>query len=106
MYRDIVVYSLDRSQLFVTCLDTIESDSIKLSLGLSILGSALGSTGLNTGPCVLLDSQMAYMLCQHDGEMSKLVRLILKDIDAKQPNKITDNLKIQQVAICYGFGSF
>ena len=106
VYRDIVVYSLDSGQLFVTGLDTIENDSIKLSPGLSILGSALGSTGLNTGRNMLLDDHMAYVLCQHDGNMSKLVRLSLKDIDAKQPNKTTDSLKIQQVAICDGFASF
>ena len=82
-----MVYGLDSCQLFVTDLDTIESDSIKPSPGLSILESALGSTGLNTSSQMVLDDHMAYVLCQHDGGMSKLVRLSLKDIDAMQPNQ-------------------
>jgi hypothetical protein len=55
---------------------------------------------------MLLDDHMAYLLCHHDGNMSKLVRLSPKDIDAKQPNKTADSLKIQQVAICDEFASF
>ena len=61
-----MVYSLDSCQLFVTHLDTIESDSIKLSPGIRILGSAFGSTGLNTGRQMLLYGHMADLLCQHD----------------------------------------
>ena len=106
VYRDIAVYSLDNCQLFVTGLDKIVSDSIKLSPGLRILGLSLGSTRLNTVRYMLLDDHLAYVLCQNDGEMSKLVTLSLKDIDAKLPNKTADRLKIQQVNICDRFASF